>query len=251
MLPMSQQQDPSQSGYAAQFQQQQQNAGFAGSGPGAQTGRMQGLNASNGNPLTNPPPGALAAPLAPGTLPPGTIMTTNGLMQLGPNGQFVPASQAQLAQMASAQGIQLSPQQQSMMGQTGNPSAPAAVPAQPGSSRPAAVDFGPNSTRVAEDDESLAAAGNVGPPRAGGRSSVATPASVGDELTADERLTRQERAFKTIIVMHENNFGKKPSAAQKERLRLRIASISPPFTMVKVIGQYMEWLIVDTGLRYQ
>lgn len=252
MMPMTSQDSSfSQGGGGGGYQQPQ--SGFAGSGPGAQTGRQQGGlqqqqqqaqgAGSPGSQFANPPPGVLAVPMAAGTIPPGTVMTTNGLMQVGPNGQYVPASQDQLAQMAALQGQQQ--QQQQRMPGAGN-ATPPATPVQPGaasSSRPTAADFGPNESRVADDDESLAAVGDVGPPRG-------KTARVNETLDADERLTRQERAFKNIILQHENVFGKKPTQAQKERLRLRIASISPPFTMVKVIGQYMEWQLNDTGLRY-
>lgn len=202
-------------------------------------GRQQqqgGLGGNNVNVFYAPPPGVLGQQFAPGSIPPGTVMTRNGLMGIGPNGQLYPLSQEEISRLQAQQGGVPQPQpgapDQGQLPPVTTTTAPQRqVPQQPLRGGVDAKQFSAPTLRLADDDE------------------VAGTTSIGDLMSEEDRFTKEGVTVKALLLLCEMNFNIKPSKLQAEKLKRRISGIAPPFTMIKVTTVYTEWLANEVGLH--
>jgi hypothetical protein len=176
-------------------------------------------------------------------LPPGYVLTANGIMALGPDGRVYPLTADQNLYLQQYQ--QTPPNAQTFAMIPGQPPAGGVTPP-PAQAPPRASpnQFTPTSTaRLADDDEPLAVQDTSPPLRKVPEQRIA------DDINETQDQERREVLIKYLIGQHGVVFGRSPTKQQKDKLRARIMAIQRPFIMTKVIEQYTSWLVTDVGVK--
>ena len=180
-------------------------------------------------------------------LPPGYVMTANGVMALGTDGRVYPLT---VDQSTYIQQFQMAPPPPGAM-----PTAPSTLSVPPpqgiqsASPMPSETPdlpnkFTPTSTvRLADDDEPLAVQDTSPPLR------KVVEQRISDDINDTQDQERREVLLKYLVGQHGVVFGKSPTKQQKDKLRARIMAIRRPFIMTKVLEQYTDWLVKDVGVK--
>lgn len=249
--------------------QQAADAALAGAVTGAVVGGVVASSTAAAYNQPPPPPGYVtdAAPgVPPQGLPPGYVLTANGVMSIGIDGRVYPmtqqqaaylqAYQAQQAQGGAAPGVALATGQ-------GGAVAVADASSQDGAASAAAAanKYTPSYTaRLADDDEPLAVQ-DTSPPlirtpiqdtpdELDGEGEVRVSEEIiAAQLSEDEDRERRELVIKYFVGQFAGAFGRSPTKVQKDKLRSRIFGIQRPFNLIKVSDQYTKWLVEDMGVK--
>ena len=185
---------------------------------------------------------ASSPPIAGQRLPPGYVLTANGVMALGPDGRVYPLTADQAGYLQQYQG----PVGMAQPGVAGasTPAAPPPPTATSNQENPATSQFTPTPTiRLADDDEPLSVQDTSPPLRRVPEQQIA------DDINETQDQQRRDVLIKYLVGQHGVLFGRTPTKQQKDKLRARIMAIQRPFIMTKVIDQYASWL-VESGVKY-